>query len=134
MQVPSGMDEAILQLHVGEEAVVICSPPKAFGYAGHPPMIPPNSHVVYSVKVLSIANMDAAAAAALPAEGDANILSSGVSPIRATKAMHEGNNRRSVVLDMGEGKKSADGGTEISDEMLAKAAASMGMSTGATEN
>jgi hypothetical protein len=132
--VPSGLDEGSLHLQVGDEAVVICSPGRAFGYAGHPPMIPPNSHVVYSVKVTSLAPMDAATATMTPAEGDPHILASGVSPVRATKASHDNSNRRSVVLDLSDGKKACDGGTEISDDMLARAAASMGMGSGASEN
>jgi len=135
LQVPIGLDEASLSLQVGDDALVILAPGKAFGYAGHPPLIPPNSHVVYSIRVTGLAPMDASTAAATPAVGNPAVLNSGVSTVRSVKgAASDGANRRSLVLDLsGEKRAGSDGGTEISDAMLAQAAASMGLSAGASE-
>ena len=134
-QVAAGLDAASLSFQVGDSANVICAPAKAFGYAGMPPAIPSNSHVVYVVSIVSILPVDGATAATLPAEGNPYLLSSGVAPKRITKQASDGSNRRSVVLDLsgGDAKKSSDGGTEISDDMLARAAQSMGMGA-ASEN
>ena len=49
----AGLDEGISHLHVGDNANIICLPRKAFGDSGYPPLVPPNSHVILEVQVLS---------------------------------------------------------------------------------
>lgn len=129
-QVTEGLDEALVELRVGDEANVICAPKKAYGLAGQPPHVPPNSHVVYVVRLTAAT----APESPRPAEGDSLLLRSEVTSRRVNPKAAGGSNRKSmagVVLDLeGEGGGRRDGGSEISDDMLARAAASMGLGAG----
>lgn len=42
-----------MQMRVGEIATVTCSPLMAYGAAGNPPTVPPNSFVVYKIEIKS---------------------------------------------------------------------------------
>ncbi|KAJ1422563.1 hypothetical protein B484DRAFT_465297 [Ochromonadaceae sp. CCMP2298] len=53
-QVTAGLDAAIQRLCVGQRATITCSPHMAYGAAGNPPAVPPNSFVVFAVEVLSV--------------------------------------------------------------------------------
>ena len=57
--VTPGLEEGVLQLGLNDEADIISAPLLAFGDAGQPPYIPPNVHLVYSVKVLSVSTKSA---------------------------------------------------------------------------
>ena len=76
-QVPTGIEEGVLKLKVEDEADIICAPLMAYGDAGQPPIIPPNVHIVYSVKVLSVTADPSECDKA--AEGDPLLLSTGIS-------------------------------------------------------
>lgn len=52
--VSRGMDVALLRLKEGDTANVICSPNKAYGEQGLPPVVPPNSNIVYRISELSV--------------------------------------------------------------------------------
>lgn len=44
-----GLEAAVLAIPVGQGATVTCSPSMAYGNAGFPPSVPPNSFVVFQV-------------------------------------------------------------------------------------
>lgn len=56
--VTSGLDISLQHLNVGQHAVITCSPSWAYGAAGNPPSIPPNSYVVFNVEVIKIESND----------------------------------------------------------------------------
>ena len=53
-QVIRGWDEGVQQLSLGQKANLICSPDYAYGARGFPPIIPPNSTLVFEVELLAI--------------------------------------------------------------------------------
>lgn len=52
-QVTPGLDAAVQKLCVGQKATITCAPTMAYGAAGNPPVVPPNSFVIFTVEVLS---------------------------------------------------------------------------------
>lgn len=50
-QVTEGLDLAVQRMKVGESAWITCAPSKAYGAAGNPPYISPDTFIVYYVKV-----------------------------------------------------------------------------------
>jgi len=110
---PSGLVASVGQLTVGSRALITCAPHMAYGDAGHPPHVKPNSHIVYDVNVLSA---DAATAADEPIEGPPALLKSAVT----IQPKHKAEGRRgslrvaSVVFDA----------SPVDDELIAKAIAS----------
>ena len=76
-QVSYALDCAILLLHVGDKATITASPSTAYGAVGYPPYVPPNSHILYHITVLSSSQGDECANAA--AEGPQPLLSTGSS-------------------------------------------------------
>jgi len=124
--VTPGLEEGVLQLGENDEADIISAPLLAFGDAGQPPYIPPNVHLVYSVKVLSVST-DSAELDKAP-EGDASILWSGIAPRATQDAANSavGTKAKAVVLVM-DGAVTKSRETALTDEQLAKAAQGMGM-------
>lgn len=53
-QVIKGWDEGVAQMSVGERANLTCSPDYAYGARGFPPVIPPNSTLVFDVELIKI--------------------------------------------------------------------------------
>lgn len=51
-QVIRGWDEGVAQMSIGEKATLTCSPDYAYGARGFPPVIPPNSTLVFEVELL----------------------------------------------------------------------------------
>merc|ERR1711879_779994 len=49
-----GWDEGIGLMQVGEKAILTCTPDYAYGSRGFPPVIPPNSTLVFEVELLGI--------------------------------------------------------------------------------
>lgn len=49
-----GWDEGVVQLSLGEKAILTCSPDYAYGERGYPPVIPPNSTLKFEVELLKI--------------------------------------------------------------------------------
>lgn len=49
-----GWDEGVMKMSVGQRANLTCSPDYAYGARGHPPVIPPNSTLVFDVELLGI--------------------------------------------------------------------------------
>ncbi|KAG9017051.1 FK506 binding protein proline rotamase rapamycin-binding protein [Tulasnella sp. 427] len=53
-KVIKGWDQAVPQLSLGQKAVLTCSPDFAYGPRGYPPIIPPNSTLIFEVELLKI--------------------------------------------------------------------------------
>ncbi|KAI8107339.1 hypothetical protein M9434_001981 [Picochlorum sp. BPE23] len=51
-----GWDEGVLTMSLGEKAVITCQPEYAYGAQGFPPVIPPNSVLVFDVELVDIKN------------------------------------------------------------------------------
>ncbi|CAO5247730.1 FKBP-type peptidyl-prolyl cis-trans isomerase [Frankia sp. AgKG'84/4] len=49
-----GWDEGVPQLSLGQKAVLTISPDFGYGPAGFPPVIPPNSELLFEVELLGI--------------------------------------------------------------------------------
>lgn len=58
-QVIKGWDEGVATMSVGEQAVFTIPHQLAYGEAGHPPVIPPRSTLVFDVQLLSIDGVNA---------------------------------------------------------------------------
>lgn len=107
---PIGLTAAVSTLCVGTRAIITCSPPMAYGEAGNPPFVKPNSHVVYDITVSSAEDAEPA-----PAQGPAEFFCS----ITQTDPKHKARGRRhsarvsSVVFD----------GSPIDDDLISKAVA-----------
>jgi len=48
------LDEGVKSLSVGQKAILTATPDCAYGPAGFPPLIPPNSTLKFEVKLLNI--------------------------------------------------------------------------------
>ncbi|EEH56736.1 uncharacterized protein MICPUCDRAFT_17740 [Micromonas pusilla CCMP1545] len=53
-QVIRGWDEGMMQMSVGEKATLTCTPDYGYGPNGMPPVIPPNSTLVFDVELISV--------------------------------------------------------------------------------
>ncbi|KAG8941910.1 FK506 binding protein proline rotamase rapamycin-binding protein [Tulasnella sp. 424] len=53
-RVIKGWDEGVLQLSVGQKAILTCTPDYAYGAQGRPPVIPPNSTLKFEVELIKI--------------------------------------------------------------------------------
>ena len=51
-QVVPGLDEAMRTLSWGSKAIITLEPEVAYGEDGHPPVIPPNAHLVFEVQFI----------------------------------------------------------------------------------
>eukprot|EP01034_Spumella_vulgaris_P024099 gene24099-30402_t len=89
-QVTKGLNVAMLRLRVNDTATITCSPSNAYGEAGNPPTIPPDSFIVYRLTILSataprasVGSSGSAGPVVIPAAvGPAAILGTGVSASR----------------------------------------------------
>jgi FKBP-type peptidyl-prolyl cis-trans isomerase len=115
-QVTLGLDQASLYLAEGAEATITVSPNLAYGFYGRPPLIGKNVNIIYDIKVLSV-QPPVAEGDEIPTATGPEILLGGITPQEA--GIKEKPLRvRSVVLDS----------APVTDEMLAQAAAAMGIS------
>ncbi|KAG8778258.1 hypothetical protein FRC12_025071 [Ceratobasidium sp. 428] len=53
-QVIKGWDEGVPQLSLGEKAKLTITPDYGYGAGGYPPVIPPNSTLIFEVELLKI--------------------------------------------------------------------------------
>lgn len=79
-----GLEAAAQIIAENQKATITCSPKMAYGAAGNPPVVPPNSFVIFHVQVLSISDPDRTD---FTVEGPAELMPSGVATSRAGKAV-----------------------------------------------
>ncbi|KIO20601.1 hypothetical protein M407DRAFT_245739 [Tulasnella calospora MUT 4182] len=53
-RVIKGWDEGVVQLSLGQKAILTCTPDYAYGDRGFPPLIRPDSTLVFEVELLKI--------------------------------------------------------------------------------
>jgi FKBP-type peptidyl-prolyl cis-trans isomerase len=53
-QVIQGWEEGFIGMKVGEKKTLTISPEKGYGASGHPPVIPPNSTLIFDVELVAI--------------------------------------------------------------------------------
>ena len=115
--VTEATDKALARLGDGDEAYIIASPNLAYGAAGHPPFVPPNSHVVYSVQITGVSSTEDGAT--VPATGPKELVNIvNLARRQVNDEDDEEKEQKSVVF-----VKASDEG--LTDEMLAEAAKSM---------
>ncbi len=97
-QVTAGLEEAVLRLHVNDEADIICAPLMAYGDAGQPPIVPPDAHIVYTVKIVTAVADEVECNK--PAEGDPLLFNTGISQRVHSSAANSalGQKSKAVVL------------------------------------
>lgn len=108
-QVVSGLDAAVQKLKVSQKATITCSPAKAYGGAGNPPSVPPNSFIVFSVEVLKAGPATAATATSSSSGGTQMLLDSGVANTRKVKGTENRRDSR-IILVSGDKDSEASSG------------------------
>lgn len=96
-----GIEIAAFELNVGETANVTCSPRFAYGAAGCPPVVPPNSFIVLQITLLT-ASLPSITSSLTP-QGPEEFLTSGIVYIRNStnppSAKLEANSENSQLYD-----------------------------------
>jgi len=99
-QVVSGLDAAVQKLKVSQKATITCSPAKAYGAAGNPPSVPPNSFIVFTVEVLKAGPATADTAGSSSSSGTQMLLGSGIGTRKAKTTENRRDSR--IILVSGE--------------------------------
>eukprot|EP01038_Epipyxis_sp_PR26KG_P008308 gene8308-11240_t len=104
-QVTAGLEMAVMELAIGDRATITCSPSVAYGPAGSPPSVPPNSFIIYKIEILSATNTVTLANAVGPVQ----LLGSGVASVRQMKYSNNRDHRRDsrIILKSGNTESSA---------------------------
>mmetsp|Transcript_34690 Transcript_34690/g.68897 ORF Transcript_34690/g.68897 Transcript_34690/m.68897 type:complete len:316 (+) Transcript_34690:47-994(+) len=102
-QVVAGLDAAVQKLVVGQKATITCSPSMAYGSAGCPPSVPPNSFVVFTIEVLSSGEKSVSGPNSSASAGtEILIASSGVvAPRKVNKGTENRRDSRIILVDNG---------------------------------
>lgn len=116
-QVTKGLNSAMARLRVGDVATITCSPSNAYGEAGNPPAVPPDSFVVYKVTILS-AQPASSVDPKLGPVGPAAIIGSGVAASRLSKTPGNGNaeKRNSRIMLVYNANKANEGASSTQGE------------------
>jgi hypothetical protein len=93
-QVTAGLDAAVQKLCVGQKATITCAPAMAYGAAGNPPAVPPNSFVVFTVEILSTSAPSAASPAQGSSSGGGAQILLGASGVASTRKVKGTDTRR----------------------------------------
>jgi FKBP-type peptidyl-prolyl cis-trans isomerase len=94
-----GLEAAAQLIGENQSAVVTCSPKMAYGAAGFPPMVPPNSFVVFNVRVQSVSDPRPD----FKVQGPSELLTSGVSSSRAVPVKPQRETQKLMVVPAGGG-------------------------------
>lgn len=96
-QLVKGLELALNRLKVGEAATITCAPSNAYGSAGHPPYVAPDSYIIFKVKIAS-SEIDKSSPPQDPI-GPPEMLSTGISTRTNKKANQNTKKEGSLVLD-----------------------------------
>lgn len=111
-----GLQAAAQIIGVGQSATVTCSPKMAYGAAGNPPYVPPNSFTVFEVQVV---NVSVPTDLEMEVEGPAELLTAGVPSARAVSS-NPSNRRTSMIVLVPPDVNKDHHGYEMGDEIPQK--------------
>lgn len=93
--VPAALEQAVLShIFVGQSATITAAPAQAYGSAGNPPYIPPNSFIIIHCIFHSTEKGDP-----VPPEGPPEFFTSGVASARDRSAQGQRRDSRIVLVD-----------------------------------
>ena len=139
--VTKGLFEGLQKLSVGQTATITCEPARAYGDAGMPPHVPPNSYIIYEVEVCSAkeGREDEKDCDEMIGGGPEELFRSSLALRNSQVGVFKGR-PASVILEEDslqdeEGEEAGEsGGLDVSDGMIAKAVSEMGLGAAPDED